>query len=92
MADKSLEEAARSYLIEMFDIGAEDVHPNAHFSKDLDLDSIDLVDWISRINDEFNLDLSPYDFEQCAQLKDFLTVLEKHADKQTGDDNGNDRT
>jgi len=75
MNTESLEQAARTLMIEMFGLKESDLTADAHFKDDLDLDSIDLVDWRGRINDEHDLDLSPYDFEECRVLNDFVTVL-----------------
>ncbi len=75
MDSVEIEDLATRILIEVFGLTIEQIRPDANFSDDLDLDSIDLVDWISRINDEFGANLSPFDFQDCLVLQDFLLVL-----------------
>jgi acyl carrier protein len=74
-----LEQRARNLLSEMFGIAEERLQPEASISDDLNLDSIDIVDLLSSLNAEFNLDLSPMDFEGCVKLEEFLTRLFEQA-------------
>ena len=64
-------------LVDMFNIGPEQINAEASLSADLDLDSIDTIDLLSRLNEEFSLDLSPFDFQGCSTLGQFLEKLEK---------------
>jgi acyl carrier protein len=75
MDSGEVENIATRMLTEMFGIPIEKIRPEASFSDDFDLDSIDLVDWLGRINDEVGSSLSPYDFQNCSVLQDFLSVL-----------------
>lgn len=70
---------AKILLTEMFGISPEALKPESSLNTDLGLDSIDTIDLLTTLNDEFNLDLSPFDFEGCELLNDFLLRLEETA-------------
>lgn len=64
-------------LTEMFGISADKLKPESSLTADLGLDSIDTIDLLTSLNDEFDLDLSPFDFEGCSLLNEFLLRLEE---------------
>lgn len=66
---------AKTLLIEMFGIAESKLTPNASLVNDLDLDSIDIIDLLMKLNDEYSLDLSPFDFENCDTLEQFTARL-----------------
>ena len=70
---------AKSLLVEMFGLSTTDLSREKSLNKDLGLDSIDTIDLLTSLNDEFNIDLSPFDFEGCELLGDFLDRLEVKA-------------
>lgn len=79
MSQVSVEESARMLMRDMFGVPEEVLMPTAHIVDDLDLDSIDLVDWITRLNELHELDLAPTDFADCVHLEDFLKILTSRA-------------
>ena len=70
-----IEQRAKILLSEMFGINQNKLTPNALLLSDLDLDSIDVIDLLMKLNDEFSLELSPFDFENCETLEQFLKKL-----------------
>ncbi len=67
---------ANTLLVEMFGIQADLLSVDKSLTEDLGLDSIDVIDLLTTLNDEFSLDLNPFDFEGCTLLGDFLERLE----------------
>jgi len=49
--------------------------PEADLFTDLSLDSLDIVDLLSLLNQKFNVFLSPSDFEGCRKLEQFEVRL-----------------
>ena len=72
---------ATELLVEMFRIDPPHIVKEASLREDLDLDSIDTIDLLSKLNQEFSLELTPFDFLDCKSLGDFLNRLEE---KQRG--------
>ena len=70
-----IQERASALLQEMFNVSPEQIQENASLSEDLDLDSIDTIDLLSRLNEEFSLELTPFEFQGCNSLGQFLEKL-----------------
>lgn len=68
-------ERAKVLLKEMFGIAENKLVPNASLLNDLDLDSIDIIDLLMKLNEEYSLELSPFDFENCNTLEQFIARL-----------------
>lgn len=66
---------AQVLLVETFNVAKEKMHAEASLSDELDVDSIDMIELLSSLNDEFSLDLTPFDFEGCQTLGQFLQRL-----------------
>lgn len=56
----------------MFGVAPSMLTLETRLKEDLDLDSIDLIDIISRANDDLKLELTPFDFDGCSTLGDFI--------------------
>lgn len=75
MASKSEVLATLSgYLQDMFEIPAEKITPAAHLLKDLDLDSIDAVDLIVKLQEYTGRKITPAEFKSVLTVGD---VVEK---------------
>jgi acyl carrier protein len=70
-----IQERAKTLLQEMFKLDPQKLKGDASLFDDLDLDSIDVIDLLTQLNDEFTLELSPFDFENCQTLDQFLQKL-----------------
>lgn len=66
---------AQALLVETFNVVKEKMHEDALLSDELDVDSIDMIELLSTLNDEFSIDLTPFDFEGCRTLGQFLQRL-----------------
>ena len=64
-------------LIKDFDCKPEIVTLNAKLVEDLDLDSIDAVDLIVRLQKIINVRVKPEDFKQISTLQDVVDAIEK---------------
>ncbi|MBR6364089.1 MAG: acyl carrier protein [Alphaproteobacteria bacterium] len=64
-------------LIKDFDCKPEIVKPDAKLVEDLDLDSIDAVDLVVRLQKIINVRVKPEDFKQISTLQDVVDAIEK---------------
>jgi acyl carrier protein len=62
------------YLTEMFEVPEEKIRPEARLYEELDLDSIDAVDLIVKLQDLTGRKISPQDFKTVRTVGD---VVEK---------------
>jgi len=62
-------------LTENFRVANASLTPEADLFTDLSLDSLDIVDLLSLLNQKFNVFLSPSDFEGCRKLAQFEVRL-----------------
>lgn len=64
-------------LIKDFDCKSDIVKPGARLIEDLDLDSIDAVDLVVRLQKIINVRVKPEDFKQISTLQDVVDAIEK---------------
>lgn len=64
-------------LVEMFEVDAADVTPDAQLSDDLDIDSIDAVDLIVRLKELTGKKIAPEEFKSVRTVGDVVTAIEK---------------
>ncbi len=69
-------ERVRAILVEQLDVDEEQVTEDASFQGDLDADSLDLVELIMELEDQFGLKISDEDAQKIAtvgQAVDYVT-------------------
>jgi len=77
---KSREEifqTVRTALIELFELEAPIVVPEARFDDDLEIDSIDAVDLIDHLSRIFDRRVSPRDFRSVRTVQDLIDTIER---------------
>jgi acyl carrier protein len=57
------------------DITAEDVTPDAHIQEDLELDSMDILNFVSALHDRLGIDIPETDYPRIATLSDAVPYL-----------------
>lgn len=78
MALKSKEEIfskIKEDLVTLFELDEADISMDSRIFEDLDLDSIDAVDLIVKIQKEIGKRISPEDFKQVRTIGDVVEVL-----------------
>jgi acyl carrier protein len=62
----------KSHLIELFDFEEDAISPSSHIVNDLDLDSIDAVDIIVKIQEHTGKKLDPERFKEIQTIADIV--------------------
>lgn len=72
----------RSTLIELFEIEADDIHPEARLYEDLDIDSIDAVDLVVELKKFTGRRIEANDFKSVRTLNDVVNAVENLMQRQ----------
>lgn len=67
----------KDILVQDFECDAGILSPEVRLVEDLDLDSIDAVDLIVRLQKIINKKVNPEDFKQIRTLQDIVVAIEK---------------
>ena len=70
-------ERVKKIIIEQLDVAEEDVVPTASFVDDLGADSLDQVELIMAMEEEFNVSISDEDAEKIATVQDAIDYVKK---------------
>ncbi len=75
MAD--IEQKVKEIICEQLNVSPEDVVPGASFVDDLGADSLDQVELIMAMEEEFEISIPDEDAEKIATVKDALEYIKK---------------
>jgi acyl carrier protein len=75
MAD--IEERIKRIICEQLDVEEKDVVPTASFVDDLGADSLDQVELIMAMEEEFDVSISDEDAEKIATVQDAINYVKK---------------
>ena len=64
------------FLIDEFEVEAEDISPEANLKETLELDSLDFVDLVVSIESNFGIKLQGEDFINIVTLEDFYNLID----------------
>jgi acyl carrier protein len=70
-------QTVRTALIELFELDAPNVVPEARFDDDLEIDSIDAVDLIDHLSRIFERRVSPRDFRAVRTVQDLIDTIDR---------------
>ncbi|GAA5645395.1 acyl carrier protein [Vibrio proteolyticus] len=65
----------QSALVELFEIDAADITPDAHLYQDLDLDSIDAVDLVVHLQNVTGKKIKPAEFSTVRTVDDVVNAV-----------------
>ncbi len=71
----SVEEQVKKIIAEKLSVDLGEVVPEASFVDDLGADSLDLVELIMSMEEEFDTDISDEDAEQITTVKDAIAYI-----------------
>jgi acyl carrier protein len=76
----SPEERLRKIIAEQLSVSEEEVVPEASFIDDLNADSLEMVDLIISLEEEFGIQVSDEDAEKIKTVKDAIDYLHDRLD------------
>lgn len=78
----SVEDKIRSIISEQLGVKPEEVNPQASFIDDLGADSLDTVELIMALEEEFGVEIPDEDAEKMATVGDAIKYIEEKAAKK----------
>jgi len=69
---------ANGFLVDEFEVDESKISPDANFHKVLDLDSLDYVDLVVIVDENFGFKMTSEDFKQITTFADFYNFIEAH--------------
>jgi len=74
----SVEDKVKKIIAEKLSVDLEEVVPEASFVDDLGADSLDLVELIMSMEEEFDIDISDEDAEKLISVKDAIDYINEN--------------
>ena len=71
-------EQIKKIVAENLNVEEESVTLEASFKEDLKADSLDLVEMVMALEDEFDMEIPSEDLEQLETVQDGITYIENH--------------
>ena len=71
----SVDERVKEIIAEQLGLEKDDIQPEASFIDDLGADSLDIVEMIMTIEDEFDVEISDEDAEKIISVQDAISYI-----------------
>ena len=71
-------ERVTQIIVDRLGVEETEVVPAASFKEDLGADSLDVVELVMQLEDEFEMEISDEDAEKIATVGDAVTYIESH--------------
>jgi acyl carrier protein len=75
------EERVKQIIVDQLGVSAEQVTPEASFIDDLGADSLDTVELVMALEEEFDIEIPDEDAEKMTTVADAIKYLESHVPK-----------
>ena len=82
MAEKTIEQRVKDIIVEQLGVNADQVTPEAKFIEDLGADSLDTVELVMALEEEFGIEIPDEDAEKITRVKEATDYIEKHSGKK----------
>ena len=76
MAEKSIEQRIKEIIVEQLGANADQVVPEAKFIEDLGADSLDTVELVMALEEEFGSEIPDEDAEKLTTVGDVIKYIE----------------
>lgn len=77
MSTSSIFDRVREVIADELEVSLDEVTENASFMDDLGADSLDLVELVMRLEEEFEIEIPDEDAEKIRTVKDALNYIEE---------------
>jgi acyl carrier protein len=76
MADKTIEQRVKEIVVEQLGVNADQVTPEAKFIEDLGADSLDTVELVMALEEEFSVEVPDEQAEKLQSVGDVIKYIE----------------
>ena len=77
MSEKSIEQRVKDIIVEQLGVNADQVTPEAKFIEDLGADSLDTVELVMALEEEFGAEIPDEDAEKLQTVGDVIKYVEE---------------
>ncbi|TXI35101.1 MAG: acyl carrier protein [Niabella sp.] len=77
-------EITNAFLVEEFEADASLISPDANLKEVLDLDSLDYIDLVVALENNFHFKVQPGDFQPLVTFQDFYNYIQNQIEKKVG--------
>jgi acyl carrier protein len=74
----SIEQRVKELIVEQLGVNESEVKPEAKFVDDLGADSLDLVELVMALEEEYNMEISDEDAEKILTVGDAINFIKSH--------------
>lgn len=78
MTIEKINEIVKNFLVEDLEIEEEKIGGSARLKEDLGIDSLEVVDVVVLVEDQFGYKMKPEDFRTLITLDDFCQFIQQH--------------
>ena len=75
----SVDEKVKHIIVEQLGVDEEEVKPEASFVDDLGADSLDVVELVMALEEEFGLEISDEDAEKLSTVQEAVSYIQTNA-------------
>ncbi|MFA6092818.1 MAG: acyl carrier protein [Elusimicrobiota bacterium] len=81
MSDNNYAERVKKIIVEQLGVDAAEVTPQAHFVNDLGADSLDTVELVMALEEEFDTEIPDEQAEKIQTVSQAIEYIQAHAKK-----------
>jgi acyl carrier protein len=78
MADVNVEQKVRSIIAEQLGVGEDEIKPTSSFIEDLGADSLDIVELVMAMEEEFEVEIPDEEAETLKTVGDAVNYINTH--------------
>lgn len=78
MSIEEINEKVKNFLVEDLEIEEDKIEGGARLKEDLGIDSLEVVDVVVLVEDQFGYKMKPEDFKEIITLDQFCKFIEDH--------------
>lgn len=79
MSNLSIEDRVMNIVVEQLGVSREEITPTSSFVDDLGADSLDTVELVMQLEDEFDTTISDDEAEKIATIQDAVDFIKAHS-------------